>query len=270
MTVAFSQDPSLPTDYTMNGLLMCGKCNTRKQLRVEILGRMRIVWVLCDCEREQVEAEESRYREMDAKRRMTALIRDACPLGQDVAWREATFERDDGGNREASKVCVDYVDSFAAAQETNTGVLFTGPVGTGKSYLAGCIANALIGRGVSVGVTSLPLLIAHMQDFSNKSVIARLQEYDLLILDDLGTERDTSYAAEQAFQIIDARLRARKPLIVTTNLDPTAMREAKDIMRKRIFDRVLAMCTVHVEMKGRSRRQTAPTKRVAAEERIDR
>ena len=48
--------------------------------------------------------------------------------------------------------------------------------------------------------------------------IASFDEYDLLIIDDLGVERSTEYAMEQMFFVIDSRYRSRRPMIITTNL----------------------------------------------------
>lgn len=48
--------------------------------------------------------------------------------------------------------------------------------------------------------------------------IASFNEYDLLIIDDLGVERSTEYAMEQMFFVIDSRYRSRRPMIITTNL----------------------------------------------------
>ena len=48
--------------------------------------------------------------------------------------------------------------------------------------------------------------------------IASLDDYSLLVIDDLGVERSTEYAMEQMFTVIDSRYRSKKPLIVTTNL----------------------------------------------------
>ena len=47
--------------------------------------------------------------------------------------------------------------------------------------------------------------------------IASFDEYDLLIIDDLGVERSTEYAMEQMFFVIDSRYRSRRPMIITTN-----------------------------------------------------
>ncbi|MBT9154925.1 MAG: DNA replication protein DnaC [Firmicutes bacterium] len=254
--------PLLVEDYVNDtGLIICGKCRTRKQHRVEILGAVRTVSVLCDCEREAAEAEEAYFQAVAERKRIEGLARDACTFSHDTAWREATFARDDGLNPQASAMCRRYVSSFATMQAENTGLLFVGPVGTGKSFLAGCVANALLAKGTSVGVTSLPQILYLMRDFSKKDVLEKLQGYELLVIDDLGTERETSYAAEQVFQVIDARLRTRKPLLVTTNLGLEVMREANDSIHARVYDRVLEMCPVHVVLMGRSRRHEVSEKK---------
>ena len=72
------------------------------------------------------------------------------------------------------------------------------------------------------------------------------------MLDDLGTERQTSYAAEKMFEIIDARYRSRRPLIVTTNLTLDEISNPQQMEYKRVFDRIVEMCQpVHVSSEGR-------------------
>jgi len=246
--------PALEDYINDAGLLVCGTCKTRKQYQVKLLGAARTVPVMCDCQREAVETEEVYYQQVAARKRVDALARDACTFSHDTAWREATFAKDDGVNADASAICREYVRSFATMQNANTGLLFTGPVGTGKSFLAGCVANALLAQGITVGVTSFPQILYHLRDFDKKDVLEKLQTYELLVIDDLGTERDTPYAAEQVFQVIDVRLRTQKPLLVTTNLSFAAMKEVRDIMQMRVYDRVLEMCPVHVVLTGLSRR----------------
>lgn len=80
------------------------------------------------------------------------------------------------------------------------------------------------------------------------------QHCDLLILDDFGMERQTDYAREQVFNIIDGRYRFHKPLIVTTNLSLSELKHPNDIVEERIFDRILEMC-VPVCFDGESLRQ---------------
>jgi len=76
---------------------------------------------------------------------------------------------------------------------------------------------------------------------------------DLLILDDFGMERQTDYAREQVFNIIDGRYLTKRPLIITTNLSLQEMKTTTDLAQKRIYDRVLEMC-VPVFFSGESQR----------------
>ena len=77
---------------------------------------------------------------------------------------------------------------------------------------------------------------------------------DLLIIDDLGTERNTDYGLEKVYNVIDSRYLAGKPLILTTNLMLTDMKENTDTRYKRIYDRILERC-VPVKIDGVSRRE---------------
>lgn len=79
--------------------------------------------------------------------------------------------------------------------------------------------------------------------FDNKNAyIGQLCRYPLLIIDDFGMERDTSYGLEQLYNVIDSRYRSQKPLIVTTNLTLQELQNPEDNAHARIYDRVLEMC----------------------------
>ena len=87
----------------------------------------------------------------------------------------------------------------------------------GKSFLACCIANALIDKQVRASVTNFPRILNKLQGFGEdkQEFLDKLSRYDLLVIDDLGVERDTSYSVEQVFNVIDARSRTGK---LTTSL----------------------------------------------------
>ncbi len=67
--------------------------------------------------------------------------------------------------------------------------------------------------------------------------LASLGDYDLLIIDDLGAERNTDYTIEQMFSIIDSRYGSGKPLIVTTNLKLNESKHPPNLAHARIYDR---------------------------------
>ena len=126
----------------------------------------------------------------------------------------------------------------------NIGYLLWGGVGTGKSYLAGCIANALMEKEIPVCMTNFALILNDLTaSFEGRNeYISRLCRYPLLILDDFGMERGTEYALEQVYNVIDSRYRSRKPLIVTMNLTLQDLQHPQDTAHARIYDRLLEMC----------------------------
>ena len=134
-------------------------------------------------------------------------------------------------------------------------MLLYGTVGTGKSFLACAIVNALLERRVPATVTNFPRLLNLLQSISDRQgIIDHLQHYELLVIDDLGVERDSTYAAEQVFGVIDARARAELPLIITTNMTLDELKKPPSMQYARIYDRVLEMCPVRLKMVGPSRR----------------
>ena len=94
-------------------------------------------------------------------------------------------------------------------------------------------------------MTSFVRILQEMQGFDREREEAftyKLNSVKLLIIDDLGAERSTDYALEKVYGIIDNRYRAKKPLILTTNLTLRQMQEATDIRYTRIYDRIFEMC----------------------------
>ncbi len=128
-------------------------------------------------------------------------------------------------------------------------------VGTGKSYLAACIANALLEKEVTVKMTNFNTILNDLFAAEDKKEYIRsLNGYELLIIDDLGVERSSEYALENIFSVIDWRYRSGKPLIITTNLPLAQLKQETKIEKKRIYDRILERC-IPVKIDGASRRE---------------
>ena len=135
-----------------------------------------------------------------------------------------------------------YVRHFSEMKKMNNGILFYGGVGKGKTFYAGCIANALIQRGTPVLFTSLSNLVQNRIDAMNKRACKiSLNEFECFVLDDIGTEN----ANQTAFNIIDEIYLSKKPLIVTTNLTPSQLKQ-QDTENFRQYDRILALCGTRV------------------------
>lgn len=171
----------------------------------------------------------------------------------DLAYRNMTFDRDDRPEHILSKAARAYAENFQPALEQH-GIMFTGNVGTGKTFYACCIANAVIDRGCTAWVTTLqPLVRALCSYESAEKILAKIRKVDLLVLDDLGSTALNDYTTDKIFEIVDERYRSGKPLIVTTNLNPDEAWKSSIGMR-RIFDRLRERCR-HVVMDGESRRK---------------
>lgn len=251
-----------------DGLWYCGKCKTRKQSIVHLPagsifgdGGDRIVPCQCRC---QQEADEKRKAEERHREEMMRFQRRRDASLMDSKYREAGFHayKVTENNKRAVSVAKQYVQKFDEMYKSNQGLIFYGPVGTGKSYTSACIANALLDRNVSVIMTSFVKILQNIQTQDEAEYIAMLNSAKLLILDDLGTERNTDYALEKVYNIIDSRSRASKPMILTTNLDLRDMMEAEDLRYKRIYDRIFETC-FPVKVPGESFR------RMSAEVRFD-
>lgn len=237
-----------------NGLLYCGNCNTRKQFEIEILGELRQVPVMCDCKKAKFEQEEAERKRLALQKETQRLKVDGITDTEYLKW---TFEKDDQSNPRISAAVKRYVDKWEQMKADNIGILFYGNVGTGKTFFAACIANAMTNKGVPTLMTNVPLLISAMsKDFESKKaeILRRVSNVPLLILDDIGVERDTAYGYEKLQEIIDTRYRSGKPLIVTTNLTPEMLQNPTEMRYKRVYDRILEMCHP-IMVGGRSKRQ---------------
>ena len=149
-----------------------------------------------------------------------------------------------------------YVGNFAEFQKNGQGLLFWGNVGTGKTFLAGCIDNALMEKNIPVLMTSFPKLLnalGGLYSGEKNEYLKSLNQYRLLIIDDLGVERDTSYVLETVYLVIDERYKSGKSFIITTNLSLEELRNPADLEHERIYDRIMERC-VPVAFSGKNYR----------------
>lgn len=242
-------------DYILDGLLHCHKCNTPKQCRITILGEERAPMCLCKCEVERKEREEEERRRAEFMRKIQELRRMGFPESEMQDW---TFAKDDLSNERITKAMQNYVDNFDSLRKSGKGLLLYGTVGTGKTFAACEVANALIDKGFPVLVTNFARLTNTIQGMfdGKQEYIDGLNRFQLLVVDDLGTERNSEYMQEMIYNIIDSRYRSGLPFIITTNLTIDEIKKPGDIGRARIYDRILERC-FPIEVSGASRRRKA-------------
>lgn len=136
------------------------------------------------------------------------------------------------------------------------GLYIMGTTGTGKTYLASMIANEMADRGYSVYMARINDAIDQFNDLNDKTVsnMIKARAFNLIILDDFGSSRNTEYQVERLFNLIDTIGIAEIPLIVTTNLPIKTLRDETDIKLKRIYDRIFERCAYFPPMTGDSKR----------------
>lgn len=125
--------------------------------------------------------------------------------------------------------CEGFVFNFDEPNEKN--LLFYGPTGLGKTFMANCIAKALLDREkVVIYQTAIKLIhLLENHQFGREGtpqdaqVLNRLFECDLLIIDDLGTELTNTFTNGQLFQIINTRHLEGKKTLISTNLPPAEL-----------------------------------------------
>lgn len=236
-----------------DGLLICGKCHTPKECTLtKSDGTARTVRCACECSVAQNAKEAEEKRKRDRLQYLDSMRRTGFP---DAEMREWIFTKSDHTDQKNENIARRYVANFDAMRSQGTGLLLCGSVGTGKSFLAAAIANELINQGTPCLMTNFSRIISRVSEKfgGDQKYLDDLNRFDLLIIDDLGSERDTEFTWEKVMNVVDARYRAGLPLIITTNLTLKDLADPSDIRRQRVFSRLKEMC-VFLEVNGADRR----------------
>ena len=218
--------PVLPMDYVEGGLLHCGTCRQPKETVVTVGGQDIVARCLCKCGMEaRKTAEAAALRSAQEERRREWMR----------GYTGMTFDRDNGKNPTMA-FARKYVEKWPDILENRLSFTLSGGVGCGKTYAAAAIANEILARGCRVWMVSAPSLVDRMGFEDALTTGNRLRAFELVVIDDLGAERGTTYAVEKIFDAIDMRARSGLPTIITTNLNLEA--DADDLSYQRILSRI--------------------------------
>lgn len=187
----------------------------------------------CHCFRQQMVSylyEQSGIRQMLSENNFSTLS-DSFYKGEDLERFHS-----------AVAACHDFIDHFP---KDCPNLFLYGTVGTGKSFLSGCIAKELLDRGFSViyfsAVQLFDTLSEYSFDYKNKDSLYNpyedLYNCDLVIIDDLGTEIANNFVTSKLFNCLNERQLRKKSTIISSNL---SLEELKELYSDRIFSRVTA------------------------------
>lgn len=153
---------------------------------------------------------------------------------------------EDDGNRVAFKAAKKVV-----YKEITKGLYIHGGIGVGKSHLAALAAWNWCSHNKTnkAEFINFPSLLFELQsNFNNKEepgenefIISSLIETELLVLDDVGSEKISSWSKDMLYLLVNGRYEAMKPIIITTNLNP---KELSKNVGERIVNRLCEMCEV--------------------------
>lgn len=245
---------NVPEGVMKDGLIHCPDCMTPRQTVIThpFTGEERVVGCLCKCQKERMEREDAERRVNERIERMRRYRLSSFDNSDCAAMK---FCNDDGKTPELSKKMLNYSKRFSTFKDKGQGLLLFGDVGTGKTFYSACIANFLLDSGYTVMMTDFPSLVARIQrDAYTEDHVSKLASYDLLIIDDLGVERGSEYMQEQVYTIVNARYKAKRPMVISTNLTAEELKHPKNVMAARIYGRILERC-LPVKFDGPDRRK---------------
>ena len=251
-------------DYTRDGILFCGTCGEPKQAWIDWFpdadgnAEKKLVRIMCKCDLKREQEEKDRKARADFEERMLFVQTALHTMKDDVRWR---FDMDENPNNTIAKTCRVYVAEWEKMKRENVGILFYGTKGSGKTFYATCIYNALKEKQILVGFTTAPNLMNILGKWDKTEIFDAITRPQLLVIDDLGAERSGSYSAELMYSVIDARYKTGKPTVVTTNMDKDDMEKEEDMWRSRIYDRIIEMCPIPLKFESQSKRKIIANER---------
>lgn len=129
-------------------------------------------------------------------------------------------------------------------------LLFTGPTGTGKTFLSSCIAKEFLDSGHFVLYHTATRISNIIDDAKfrhdqpqNSEYLSMIADCDLLIIDDLGTEYAFGYPQSQLFDILETRMISGKRTVISTNMD---LNELNQKYSPRLVSRILGNYEIFV------------------------
>lgn len=154
--VEYAYDPE--KEYIKDGHAYCKVCHEQKDGKpIPMLNKPMIFKMACRCDREKMAREKERQKQMEIER-----LKRSC-FNSIIQWA-CTFENYQREENQSLIIAKNFVKDYEQMKKENIGLLFYGSVGSGKTYLACCIANSLIEQyQISVKIRNFAQIIKELQ-----------------------------------------------------------------------------------------------------------
>lgn len=251
-------------EYIKDNRIYCKNC---KGLCIEISpDKTHIVHINCSCEADRIKKEEKEKKEQEKMKKYNSLIQNSL-LGE--RFKNVSFDNIDT-NRPTSFInalerCKRFCENWDQIKEEGQGIYLYGDYGTGKTHLTACIGKELLSKNIPVVFTSFIEVSKQLRDiYSNagheteSSLIYKLTNVDLLVIDDIGAEilkknGQDNFMQEKIYDIVNRRYYNKKPIIFSSNYSIAELLEKRG-MEQRTVDRIAEMSTVRLKLEGESYR----------------
>lgn len=242
-----------------DGLKHCTVCNEPIEIKIHWPWGDKTESCMCKCRTEAYHADMAALKTDETGlqiMRYTDINRRLNPSISDM-----TFEKDNGSQPKLS-FCREYAKNFPDKLKRGSGLILLGPCGTGKSFGAGCILNSVLNQGYRALMISMEKIAEQAEEagFEGKGeYFDDLMNIPLLILDDLGTARETEYMMEITNRVITDREKSMKPLIVTTNIPYEDIKNPRNDGWARIWSRINSR-SIPINFSGTDKRSESAAK----------
>ena len=242
-----------------DGLKHCTVCNEPIEIKIHWPWGDKTESCMCKCRTEAYHADMAALKTAETGlqiMRYTDINRRLNPSISDM-----TFEKDNGSQPKLS-FCREYAKNFEDKLKRGSGLILLGPCGTGKSFGAGCILNSVLNQGYRALMISIEKIAEQAEEagFEGKGeYFDDLMNIPLLIIDDLGTARETEYMMEITNRVISDRDKSMKPLIVTTNIPYEDIKNPRNDGWARIWSRINSR-SIPINFSGTDKRSESAAK----------
>ena len=242
-----------------DGLKHCTVCNEPIEIKIHWPWGDKTESCMCKCRTEAYHADMAALKTDETGlqiMRYTDINRRLNPSISDM-----TFEKDNGSQPKLS-FCREYAKNFEDKLKRGSGLILLGPCGTGKSFGAGCILNSVLNQGYRALMISIEKIAEQAEEagFEGKGeYFDDLMNIPLLIIDDLGTARETEYMMEITNRVISDREKSMKPLIVTTNIPYEDIKNPRNDGWARIWSRINSR-SIPINFSGTDKRSESAAK----------